>query len=87
MSLMQLMDTKVNISVLCVHKVFMDRQITQHRDIYSKEPKSVTAFDLFTFFRTDLIQPEASWKLSSTSDRFMSARKNLNEVILLGSLL
>ena len=25
-------------------------------------------FDLFTFFRADLIQSEASWKLSSTSD-------------------
>ena len=35
--------------------------------------KSVTAFDLFTFFRTDLIQSEASWKLSSTSDWLMSA--------------
>ena len=34
----------------------------------SKEPKSVTAFNLFTFFRTDFIQSEASWKLSSTSD-------------------
>lgn len=29
----------------------------------SKEPKSVTAFDLFTFFCTDLIQSEANWKL------------------------
>ena len=38
-----------------------------------KEPKSVTAFDLFTFFRADLIQLEASWKLSSTSDWLMSA--------------
>ena len=35
---------------------------------YSKEPRSVTAFDLFTFFHTDLIQSEASWKLSLTSD-------------------
>ena len=26
---------------------------------YSKEPKSVTAFDLFTFFHTDLIKSEA----------------------------
>ena len=33
---------------------------------------SVTAFDLFTFFRADLIQSEASWKLSSTSDWLMS---------------
>ena len=40
---------------------------------YSKEHKSVTAFDLFTFFRTDLIQSEASWKMSSTSDWLMSA--------------
>ena len=35
---------------------------------YSKEPKGVTAFNLFTFFRADLTQSEASWKLSSTSD-------------------
>ena len=28
-------------------------------------------FDLFTFFRADLIQSEASWKLSSTSDWLM----------------
>ena len=27
---------------------------------YSKEPKSVTTFDLFTFFRTGVIQSEAS---------------------------
>ena len=40
---------------------------------YSKEPKSVTAFELLTFFRADLIQSEASWKLSSTSDWLMSA--------------
>ena len=40
---------------------------------YSKEPKRVTAFDLFTFFRADFIQSEASWKLSSTSDWLMSA--------------
>ena len=40
---------------------------------YSKEPKSETAFDLFTFFCADLIQSEASWKLFSTSDWLMSA--------------
>ena len=40
-----------------------------------KEPKSVTTFDLVIFFRIDLIQSEASWKLSSTSDWLMSARK------------
>ena len=40
---------------------------------YSKEPKNFAAFYLFIFFRTDLIQSEASWKLSSTSDWFMSA--------------
>ena len=32
------------------------------------EPKSVTAFNLFTFFRADLTQSEASWQLSSSSD-------------------
>ena len=45
---------------------------------YSKEPKSVTAFELFTFFRTDSIQSEASWKLSSSSDWLISAWKNVN---------
>ena len=45
------------------------------RRSYSKEPKSVTAFDLFTFFRTDLVQSEASWKLSSASDWSMSCMK------------
>ena len=39
--------------------------------VYSKEPKRATAFDLFAFFRTDLIQSEA--KRSSTSDWLMSA--------------
>ena len=42
--------------------------------IYSKEAKSVIAFDLFPFFRTDLIQSEASCKPSSTSDWLMSAK-------------
>ena len=32
-------------------------------NFYSKEPESVTTFDLFIFFCTDLIQSEASWKL------------------------
>ena len=45
---------------------------------HSKEDKSATAFDLFTFFCVDLIQSEASWKLSSTSDWLMSARKNVS---------
>ena len=45
---------------------------------YSKEPKSVTAFDLFPLFRKDSIQSEASWKLSSSSDWLMSAWKNVN---------
>jgi len=35
--------------------------------------KSVTAFYSFTLFCADLIQSEASWKLSSTSDWLMSA--------------
>ena len=45
---------------------------------YRKEPKSVTASDLFTFFRADFVQSEASWKLSSTSDWLTSAWKNVN---------
>ena len=56
--------------------------------VYSKEPKSVTTFDLFKFFPADFIQSEASWKLSSTFDWLMSAWKNVSqfkEVRLLGS--
>ena len=45
---------------------------------YSKEPKSVTTFDLFTFFRTGVIQSEASWKLSSTYDWLMPAWKDVS---------
>ena len=48
------------------------------QNVYSKEPKSVTAFNLSTFFRVDLIQSEASWKLSSSSDWLMPAWKNVN---------
>ena len=57
---------------------------------YSKGPKRVMAFDFFTFFCTDLIQSEASWKLSSISDWLMSALKNvssLKKVTLFSSLL
>ena len=38
----------------------------------------MTTFDLFTFFHKDLIQSEASEKLSSTSDWLMSAGKNVS---------
>ena len=48
------------------------------KTINSKEDKSATAFDLFTFFRVDLIQSEANWKLSSTSDWLTSAWKNVS---------
>ena len=40
--------------------------------------KCEPAFDLLTFFHTDLIQSEASWKLSSTSDWLMFAWKNVS---------
>ena len=53
--------------------VTFDKLSNYRRCFYNKEPNSVTAFDLFTFFRTDLIQSDASWKLSSTSDWLMSA--------------
>ena len=63
---------------------------SQKQQNINLSPKSVSAFDLFIFFRTDLIQSEASWKLSSTSDWLMSAWRKvswLKEVTLLGSLL
>ena len=40
----------------------------------------MTAVDLVTFSCTDLIQSEASWKLSSTSDWLMSALKNVSSL-------
>ena len=45
---------------------------------YSKEPKSATDLDLFTFFSKNSIQSEAGWKLSPTSDWLMSAWKNVS---------
>ena len=55
-------------------KIIIDEWSQTWKIIYTKEPKSgFTAFNLFTFFHTDLIQSEASWKLSSTSDWLMSA--------------
>ena len=42
------------------HRVFERVVILLFEVYYSKEPKSVTAFGLFTFFRADLIQSEAS---------------------------
>ena len=60
-------------------KIIIDEWSQTWKIIYSKEPKSgFTAFNLFTFFHTDLIQSEASWKLSSTSDWLMSAWKNVS---------
>ena len=59
-------------------KIIIDEWSQTWKIIYSKEPKSVTAFNLFTFFHADLIQSEASWKLSSTSDWLMSAWKNVS---------
>ena len=35
---------------------------------YSKEPKSKTTFNQFTFFHAVFIQLEVNWKLSSASD-------------------
>lgn len=47
------------------------------QDITAKveDPKSVIAFNLFTFFCEDLIQSDVNWKLSPTFDWIMSPRK------------
>ena len=66
-------EAKLNIFIEELHNITSTCSMS-----YSKEPKSVTAFDLFTFFRADSIQSEDSWKLSSTSDRLMSAWKNVS---------
>ncbi len=57
---------------------------------YSKAPKCVTTFNLFTFFRADLIQSEVNCKLSTAFDWIKTARKNVNKlkvVTHLGALL
>ena len=57
---------------------------------YSKEPKSVTAFDLFTFFHADINQSELDESFQLASDWIESLRKSGNKskaVTLLGSLL
>ena len=45
---------------------------TAAANLYSKKPRSVTAFNLFTFLRADFVQSESSWKLSSTFDWLLS---------------
>ncbi len=58
--------------------------------IYSKAPRCVTTFNLFTFLRADLIQSKAVDSLQLTSDWIKSARKNVNKlkvVTHLGALL
>ena len=71
--LIYIIDNVIMISPLVLKIMNVSANFLRHLSFYSKEPKSVTAFDLFTFFRTDLIQPEACLKLSSTSDWLMSA--------------
>ena len=56
---------------------------------YSKEPKRVTSFNQFTFFRGGINQSEVEDSFPPASDWIKSARKNENElkaVTLLGSL-
>ena len=43
-------------STVAYHARVFRRVVFPFNSYYSKEPKSVTAFDLFTFFRADLIQ-------------------------------
>ena len=59
-------------------------------NVYSEEPKSVTAFDLFTFFHADINQSEVEDSFQLDSDWIKSAWKNVNKpkpVTLLGSFL
>ena len=55
---------------LAMIKVF---SIAALERITARSTKVLPAFDLFTFFCANLIQSEASSKLSSTSDWLMSA--------------
>ena len=53
------------------------RFATEH-ELLQQGAQKCDAFDLFTFFRADLIQSEASRKLFSTYDWLKSAWKNLS---------
>ena len=50
---------------------------TEH-ELLQQGAQKCDAFDLFTFFRADLIQSEASRKLFSTYNWLKSAWKNLS---------
>ena len=46
---------------------------------YSKEPKIVTAFNLFTFFHADINQSEVEDSFQLASDWIKSAWKKVNK--------
>ena len=48
--------------------------------IYSKEPKSVTSSNKFTFFREGINQSEVEDSFQLASDCVKSARKNVNKL-------
>ena len=57
---------------------------------YSEEPKTVTSFDLLTFFRVGINQSDVEDSFQLASDLIKSARNNANKskaVTFLGSLL
>ena len=48
-------------------------------NVYSEGPKSVTAFNLFTFFHADINQSEVEDSFQLASDWIKSAWKNVNK--------
>ena len=69
--------------LLNIFQIMMDDRLSEtcipsNLGVYSKKPQCVTTFNLFTFFRADLIQSEVNWELSSASHLIMAAQKNVN---------
>ena len=54
------------------------RPTRKAKKVYSKEPKSVTAFNEFTFFHADIDQSEVEDSFQLASDWIKFARKNVN---------
>ena len=51
------------------------------RNLYSKEYKSVTSFNYFTFFHVDINQSEVEDSFQLASNWIKSVRKNVNRLI------
>ena len=67
-----------------VIKIFYENLIKESKEkrifYYSKEPKSVTTFNSFTFFRTVIIQLKVEDSFQLLFDWILTAQKNANKL-------